>query len=118
MGTAVTRLLRWDGGEPELNVNVAHGEARVQVLTANGEPVDGYGYDDCIPFRGDSTAWVPEWRDGRLLAALRDRILRLEVSLTSGRLYAIRGQGEVQMAYEARIFAELGVRTPARPGFS
>jgi hypothetical protein len=116
-GSLVTRLLLWEGGEPELNVRVPHGEARVRVLDAKGQPLDGYGYDDCIPFRGDSTAWAPEWRDGRRLAALRDRILRLEVRLTNGRLYAIRGRCAVQMAHEARVFADLGVRPPARPGF-
>jgi hypothetical protein len=42
----------------------------------------------------------------------------LGVRLTNGRLYAVRGACEVKMAGEARIFAELGVRTPARPGFS
>jgi len=116
-GELVTRLLLWDEGEPELNVSVPHGEARVQVLDAKGVPLEGYTYEDCIPFRGDSTRWVPEWRDGRLLAALHDRIVRLGVRLTNGRLYAIRGACEVRMAGEARIFAELGVRTPARPGF-
>ncbi len=116
-GELVTRLLLWKGGEPVLNVAAPQGEARFQVLDANGEPLDGYRHDDCVPFRGDSTAWTPEWRDGRLMAALRDRIVRLSVRLTNGRLYAIRGQFEVKMAYEAHLFTERGLRTPSRPGF-
>ena len=56
-------------------------------------------------------------KDGRFVAALHDRIVRLGVRLTNGRLYALRGACEVKLAHEARIFAELGVRTPARPGF-
>jgi hypothetical protein len=116
-GEVATRPLQWASGEPQLNAAAPHGEVRVQVLDARGEPLEGYRFDDCIPFRGDSTHWTPEWRDGRLLAALRDRIVRLAVRLINGRLYAIRGDFEVKTAHEARLFAEHGVRTPPRPGF-
>jgi hypothetical protein len=89
---------------------------RVPVLDAKGEPLDGYGFDDCIPLRGDSTRWVPEWRDGRLTAARRDRIVRLGVRLANGRLGAERGRFEVKMSSDARLFAGQRFRATARPG--
>jgi len=116
-GELTTRLLLWEGGEPQLNVSAPQGEVRVQLANGRGEPLEGYTFADCIPFRGDSTAWTPEWRDGRLTEALRDQIVRLQVQLANGRLYAIRGDFEVKMSYEARLFTEQGIRTPPRPGF-
>jgi len=116
-GELTTRLLLWAGGEPQLNVSAPQGDIRLQFANGRGEPLEGYTFADCIPFRGDTTAWVPEWRDGRLAAALRDQIVRLQVQLANGRLYAIRGDFEVKMSYEARLFVEQGVRTPPRPGF-
>lgn len=116
-GELTTRLLLWEGGEPRLNVEAQQGEVRLQVASARGEPLDGYRFEDCIPYRGDSTAWTPEWQDGRLLDALRDRIVRLQVRIANGRLYAIRGDFEVKMSYEANLFTEQGVRTPRREGF-
>jgi len=116
-GKLTTRLLLWQGGEPQLNVSAPQGEVRIQVVDGRGEPREGYTFSECIPFCGDTTAWIPEWREGRLMAALHDQIIRLQVQLANGRLYAIRGEFEVKMSYEARLFMEQGVRTPARPGF-
>ena len=96
-GELITRRLRWRDAEPELNVSAPHGEVRVQVMDAAGESIDGYRYEDCTPFRGDSTSWVPAWGEGRKLAALRDRLVRLGVRLANGRLYAIRGDFEVHL---------------------
>lgn len=116
-GELSTRLLLWDGGEAQLNVSAPHGEVRAQVADAVGAPIEGYAFEDCVPFSGDDLAWEPEWREGRRLDALKDRILRLQVRLTNGRLYAIRGEFEVKMSHEARQFTEGGVRTPRRMGF-
>ena len=68
-----------------------HGRIRVQVTGPDSRPLDGYGYDDCAGFTGDSPAWEPVWRGGRTIGALKDQVIRLEVELFNGRLYALRG---------------------------
>jgi hypothetical protein len=105
-GELTTRLLLWEGDEPELNVCAPDGDMRLQIVDDRATPLEGYHFEDCVPFRGDSTAWTPEWRDGRRVASLRDRIIRIQVRLTNGRLYAIRGNFYPTTAHEARLFVE------------
>jgi hypothetical protein len=116
-GDLLTRTLLWHGGEPRLNVAAPHGEVRVQVEDINGALIAGYSYDDCLQLRGDAIDWAPQWREGRSMAALSDRVVRLAVRLTNGRLYAIRGNFDLLMPGEARLFAERGVRPASRAGF-
>lgn len=116
-GELVTRLLLLEAGGLEINVSAPTGEVRVQVSDAHGNPIEGYAYDDCLSFSGDATAWTPKWRDGRTLDALQDRVVRIHLTLANGRLYAIRGDFQVQTLSETRRFIEQGVRTPMRQGF-
>ena len=116
-GELVTRLLLWNGGEPSLNATATHGRVQIQVMDKVGKPIEGYRYEDCQPFEGDSTSWVPRFQDGRRVAELSGEILRLGVRLLNSRLYAMRGDFEVRIAAEARAYTETGVRQPLRPGF-
>lgn len=114
-GQLTTRLLLWHGDEPQLNVSAPQGEVRMQVTDAHGAPLEGYHFEDCRPFRGDATAWTPEWRAGQRVGTLRDQIIRLQVWVVNGRLYALRGHCAVKTAHDARLFAEHGIRTPGPP---
>jgi hypothetical protein len=107
-GELITRPLLWQAGEPRLNIQAPCGEVRVQILDAEGQPLAGYRYEDCQPFRGDCFGWSPAWRDGRHVAALHDRVVRLQVKLTNARLYAIRGDFEVKVAYELDLLRQPG----------
>ena len=116
-GELVTRLLVWKGGELHLNVNVPRGQALVEVMQRDGTPVDGYSYEDCLPFTGDSLDWTPGWRDGRGLDALAGEVLRIGVRLANGRLYAVRGSLEFKTFVEARGYIQDGEQSPPMPGF-
>jgi hypothetical protein len=116
-GELTTRPLHWHSGEASLNVKVPNGEIRLQIIDLHGRVIEGYEFDRCIPFTGDDVAWQPCWQNRRELAQLSDRIIRLEVRLVNGRLYAIRGEFEVKMRYEAVQLEERGIVTPPRSGF-
>jgi hypothetical protein len=88
----------------------------VQVTDLHGQVVEGYEFDRCVPFKGDDLAWQPRWEDARELTHLSDRIVRLEVRLTNGRLYSMQGEFEVKMRYEAVQLEKRGLLTPARAG--
>jgi hypothetical protein len=66
-------------------------EDKVQVSEPNGSVIPGYGFEDGEVLHGDDTAWVPCWKDGKTLAALAGRMVRIEISLENARLYALRG---------------------------
>ena len=90
-GWLTTRLLFVDGDRLEINIQVPHGTARLQVTPMAGEPLDGYGFADSVPFTGDEISWQPVWQGGRSIGALAGQVVRLEMELFNGRIYAIRG---------------------------
>ena len=70
----------------------------------DGAPLEGYRFEDCRHFQGDAISWVSEWRDGRKVAALMGRIIRVHTRLTNGRLFAIRGNFSLMTAHEAKLY--------------
>ena len=51
------------------------------------KPVSGYGHDDCVPFCGDSTAWIPQFANGRKIDDLKGNTLVFELRFTNGKVY-------------------------------
>ena len=117
VGVVGTRAVYWQGGELELNVQAQGGHVRAQVTDIAGEPLDGFSFDDCVPFSGDDTAWAPTWQDGRRLAAHANSLLRIEVELKSARLYAIRGDFVHALGGQCWRLRDDGLKPEPRPGF-
>ena len=111
-GSLTTRPLYLRGDGVAINVEAPHGRLRVQVTDASCQPLAGYGYDDCAGFTGDAHAWQPVWRDGRTLGSLTGQVIRLEVELFNGRLYALRGDLVPVPPAGVRSWADTG----AEPG--
>jgi len=117
VGVVGTRAVYWQGGELELNVQAQGGHVRAQVTDIAGEPLDGFSFDDCVPFSGDDTAWAATWQDGRRLAANANSLLRIEVELKSARLYAIRGDFVHALGGQCWRLRDDGLTPEPRPGF-
>jgi hypothetical protein len=101
VGSLTTRRLRFSGPELSLNVRAPYGRVRVRLCEFDGTPIPGFDYDDCVPFRGDSLCYRPEWRDGRRVGALvgdPQRQLKLGVEVLHGDVYAVRGDFELVVA--------------------
>ena len=107
-GSLTTRTLHLRGDRLTINVQAPHGRIRVQVTGPDSRPLDGYGYDDCAGFTGDSQAWEPVWRGGRTIGALKDQVIRLEVELSNGRLFALRGDLHPAVPIAVRDWQETG----------
>ena len=115
-GMLGTRALFWRGGEARLNVQSGH-EVRVQVTDTEGKVLEGYGFADCEPFKGDNLFWTPRWKNGRGLNELSKTAVRLEIELNNARIYAIRGDFIAMSSGETRRFLETGAEPVHRPGF-
>ena len=116
-GEVITQIVLWKGGELRVNVMAPHGQALMQITDQDGEPLAGYRYQDCVPFTGDTTAWIPRWRDERTMATLDKRTVRIGLRLINGRLFALRGEFELKTAPEARRFMKTGESDSPLPGF-
>jgi hypothetical protein len=112
-GQIGTRPVLWQDGELHINVQCPDGKASVRITDQYGEVIDGYSYAECKPLNGDSTDWIPEWESGRLVASLKNRTIRIEVEVQSGRLYSLRGEFIPLVSAECERFNQEGI-TPAR----
>ena len=111
-GNITTRIMFANGPELNMNVLAPHGIVQAQVMDDTGEPIEGYSFEDCIPFTGDNVRWSPEWRDGRRFGGIGKRIVRLGVRMLNARLYAIRGNFHPIASMDRALFEEKGTEPP------
>ena len=79
-------------GTLEVNAEAAKGEVRVGVEDALGNPLTGYGADDCVPLRGDETHQRVRWTRHPELPSAVPFGLRFEVRRASLYSYTIAGE--------------------------
>ena len=76
-GVVCTRAIRWPGDRLLVNCDATtrghvdhfgrklepnQGELKVRVVDAGRKPLPGFGYEDCVPFTGDSTRHEVTWK--------------------------------------------------------
>jgi hypothetical protein len=89
-GILVTRPFELAGGTLELNVEAPDGEVVVEILDQKSTPIVGFTGKDAEVFRGvDSLGLQPAWNHSKL-ASLVGRIVRVKITLTRGKLYALQ----------------------------
>jgi hypothetical protein len=90
--TLVTHPLRFAGGQLVLNVDTgATGWAQVGFLDERGQPVPGYGVDDCVYVNGNEVAYPVEWlAQGRDVSPLAGRTVQLVIRMRGASLYALQ----------------------------
>lgn len=90
-GVFVTPPLKFQGSRLTLNIKTsAQGEARVGLQDASGQPVPGYGPEECVPITGDAMEKTVMWEGGADLSAFAGTPVRLVVKMKNTSLYAFR----------------------------
>jgi hypothetical protein len=113
-----TREKIWHGGD--LHVNIKARRATVAVYTTStldlgcnllgiSEPLEGFSHEDCIPFCGDSTDWVPEYKSGKRVAELVGKTLVFEIKFEDGELFSLRGDYTDVFNVEGAVYRTYGV---------
>lgn len=90
-GELLTRPLLFDGQTLVLNFSTsAAGQLRVELQTADGQPVPGFSLEDCQPIVGDDIERVVNWKGDPDLAALHGQPVRLRFVMNECDLYSFR----------------------------
>ncbi len=89
-GTFTTPTVTVEGDALRLNVDSPNGEVRVQITNVAGEPVPGFGFQDCQPIATDSLTAEVAW--AKPLSTLRGKSVRLVFELSNARLFAFEVQ--------------------------
>ncbi len=91
-GTFTTRPLVFSGNRLLLNIDTdATGYAQVGLLDEHGNPIEGFGIDDCIYINGDFTDAEVEWLGkGKDLTQLVGRVVQVVVRSRGTKLYSMQ----------------------------
>lgn len=115
----ITREKVWHSGELHLNLRAE--QATVAVYTSNENenvsgnvlgiavPVEGYSHEDCIPFSGDSTDWIPTYQNGKTLADLSGSVLVFEVKFQNGEIFSLAGDYTDVFNTEGARYRKMGI---------
>lgn len=86
-GSLTTEKLKFAGKYMYINAEVT-GSLRVEVLNADGNPISGFGKDDCTPMTGNSTKNRIQWKNNATLETLKGQTIRLRFHVENTKLYA------------------------------
>jgi len=111
-GRLASRALICQGGDLTINLKARQATCAIypHLTLSEGEPtkpVAGFGHEDCTPFTGDSACWRPQWKGGSL-AALKDKLILIELKLNDGTVYSFTVDGMPQMEIEAERYRSNG----------
>ena len=91
-GVVETVALELDGDRLEVNADASEGSLAVEVLSAAGDPLSGFGRESCRAIDSDGVRHIVAWDGGDRLPT--DRPLRLRFHLQNAQLYSFRTSSE------------------------
>ena len=87
-GSLTTRPVTFEGEHLFVNVDCPAGELRVEMLDVNGQPIEPFTLQNCIPVAVDSTLHRVQWRGDPGLSSHRGKPVRFRFYLKSGDFYS------------------------------
>ena len=69
------------------------------VLDADGDPLLGYGFDDCIPMRGQASDAPISWRACDVRESLAGKRVRFAFRLNSALLWSVTFDGKPYLGH-------------------
>lgn len=96
-GELLTKTLTFAGPRLELNfASSAAGDLRVEIQDPNGQALDGYSLEDCVPLFGDAVDRPVRWKTNKDLQSLIGRPVRIRFALKDVDLYSFQFQTKSQ----------------------
>ncbi|MFO0820402.1 MAG: hypothetical protein U1A77_20820 [Pirellulales bacterium] len=89
-GELLTKPITFTGNELSLNVATsAAGMVQVEILDQEGRPIPGFTRDECDLIYGDSLDRRVTWKGNASVAALRERVVSLRLTLREADVYSL-----------------------------
>ena len=114
-GVVALRDTLWQGGPLRINLQAEHATCAIYKFNTKGRET-WLSHEDCVPFSGDSTCWIPQWKNGST-DDLEGKMVIIEVRLQEGSLYSIAYDGLPLMNQEAGRYLRSGIVPTVRRGF-
>jgi hypothetical protein len=90
-GEMTTKFLTFTGSDLIINFSTsAAGYMLVELLDSNGEVIEGFSKDDCLPIVGNEIYKKVEWETGSDLSQFRNTPVKLHFVMKDADLYSLR----------------------------
>ncbi len=101
-GELISKPILFSGQNLVINAETSGvGSIRVEIQDAAGNPLPGFGLEDCVEFYGDAIAHVVRFKGGGDVGALAGKPIRLRFVLRDADLYSLRfvpvGTGQARL---------------------
>ncbi|MCQ2400508.1 MAG: hypothetical protein MJ059_01095 [Lachnospiraceae bacterium] len=104
-GQIVTKGICLLDDDLTFNVQANVGSARFGIMSIDGNYIEGFELDNCIPFEfDDSVSYKPQWK-GHSLNEVLNRQVRIVVELNSAILHCIEGTAQPFVRQRQRSFS-------------
>jgi hypothetical protein len=100
IGELITKQFLYHGGDLSFNIRSKSGYVKIQIGDSDNNVIQGFEYDNCLPFLGDSLSHVFSFKTAKL-NSLKEKIIVINVLSTSANLYSISGNIEFVTPFEA-----------------
>jgi len=109
-GEFITKKLMLFDGALTMNAEALAGEIIYRITTAKNEPIEHYGFEDCVPLKLADSLKHPIAFNGRpRLDELVNRGIRLHIKFQNARIYSFRGDYHFVDAHDWRIMEQAGL---------
>jgi hypothetical protein len=90
-GVLCSRKIKWSAGKLLVNAVATGGKMQVRISDEKRKPLEGFNYDDCEVFSGDSTSHEIKWKS-ESIESLKGQVIRLEFYLQEAELFTFKGE--------------------------
>ena len=105
-GQVVTKGIELLKDDLTFNIRANLGYVRFALMELDGSFIDGFSFDDCIPFEYDDSVEVrPQWKE-RKLSEVLNRQVRVAVELNTAILHCISATARPHIRQAQRSFAD------------
>lgn len=87
-GELVTRPVKFSGDQLFVNVDAPEGQLLVEVLDVDGNVLEPFSMENCIPVSTDRTLWAVNWFADEDLGSIAETPVRFRFRLENGSLYS------------------------------
>jgi len=87
-GLLLTRPLTFSGKYLFVNVDAPEGTVYAEIVDMNGNVIEPFSFQNCIPAKGDSTLEQIKWKSGSDLSQFNNRAVRIRFKVTDGKFYS------------------------------
>ena len=90
-GEFITKPFRFSGSALEINYSTSGaGRVRVELQDESGEPLPGFGLDECDVIYGDDIARIAKWKESADVSSLAGKAVRLRFIMNEADLFSLK----------------------------